>query len=136
MALDRRQIAEFDRDLGAGLVLVVGDDERAPNGLIQVGVALLCPIRTREFLQRPDDRGDPADAVHRARQCKRRILDDVIQIGVSRSRLGACRRLSECRRLGECRCLGDPVRRANRLQQPAVRPHHGNEVGHAGQQEL
>ena len=58
-----RQLAELGRDVGDVFVFVLGDGQRGPQGLVQVGGSLLFLIGVREFLHGAHDGRDTRDAV-------------------------------------------------------------------------
>ena len=82
VAVHQRQLVETGFDLGDVFVFVGGDDQRARDRLVDVDLRHLLAIRMREFLHRAHDGGDAAETVARAVERDRRVLEDVVEIGV------------------------------------------------------
>src|SRR6185437_2000691 len=77
MTLHGGQLTELRVELGDIFVLVAGDDERAANRLIQIDEAFFRLVRMRELLHGANDGRDPAQALDRAVDRGRRILQDI-----------------------------------------------------------
>jgi hypothetical protein len=67
---------------GHVLVLVGGDDQRAADGLVDVDLRHLLAVRVRELLHGAHDGGHAAEAITRAVQRHRGVLQDVVEVGV------------------------------------------------------